>query len=888
MNPFASLRSLASKFFHRSAVAEDLEQELTAHIALRADDLVRSGLSRDDAQRRAHIEFGARAHYKEESFAALGGNLFDTFLRDLRFTVRVLRKSPGFTIAAIVTLTMAIGANALVFALLNALILRPLNVPQPQTFWSLDHTGALEYFSYPGYLDLRDHNRSFIGIAAENIAEAALSTGKDEPSRAWLIQASGNYFDVVGIQPFLGRFFHASDEHGPNSAPYIVLTYNYWHTHFQDDRNVIGRVVQLNKHPYTIIGVAPAGSGGSLLIFSPDFWVPITNQDIADGTNLLTDRGNHWVSGVVGRVRPGVTTEQATADLNSIRLDLNKTYPKFEDKEPFVLVRPGLGGNFLGPSITAFIAGLMLLAVLILLAACANLGSLFAARAADRSREVALRLALGARRTSVLRQLFTEALLVSLAGGAAGLWGSLLLLRALGSWHPFPEFPLNIPVTPDAHVYLFALLLALASGFLFGAVPVRQVLRTDPYQVVKSGSIAAGARLGRRFSARDLLLVVQIAICAVLLTSSMVSVRALVRSLNTRLGFEPKNTLLAGTNLGMVGYTGDRATDLQRRMIDSAKAIPGVKQVGLISIPPLHMGWDLTNVFSDQTSDLRPSNAAASPEVYRVSPEYFDAAGTALLMGRQFTWNDDRHAPSVAIVNGEFARKVFGSASNALQHSFKLRDGSRILVVGVVEDGKYTANMAEDPQAAFFRPFLQDNISDSWLVLRSQRDPQELAAAVRDNIHKLDAGLPVFTQTWFTEMNGALFGSRIATLSLGVLGLMGAILSITGIFGMAAYSVSKRLKELGIRVALGARRSQVLRTALGRAVKLLAVGSGAGLILGFLASRVLSYIVYQATPRDPFVLIGVVVAMALLGLFATWIPAQRALAVNPTALLREE
>lgn len=882
----ASLRSLVGRYFRRESLAADMDEELATHIALRADDLVRSGLSRDQAERRARIEFGGREHYKEDSLAALGGNLFDTLLRDLRFTVRVLRKSPGFTIAAIVTLAMAIGANALVFALLNALILRPLNVPQPETFYGIDHTGPLEYESYPAYLDLRDRSRSFTGVAAETISAAALDTGINS-SRAWLIEVSGNYFDTVGIQPQLGRFFHAADEHGPNSAPYIVLNHAYWQTHFQGDPNIIGHTVRLNKHPFTIIGVAPSAFNGSLLIFRPDFWVPIINQGQLDGQDMLTDRGSHWVSGLVVRLKPGVTPEQAAVDLNAIRLDVNKTYPRFEEKEPFCLVRPGLGGNFLGPAITAFISGLMLLAGLILLAACANLGSLFAARAADRSREVALRLALGARRARILRQLFTEAILVSLAGGAVGLWGSMLLLHALTVWRPFPEFPLNVPVTPDWHVYLFALLLALVSGFLFGAVPVRQVLRTDPYQMVKNGNAGAAAA-GRRISARDVLLVTQIAICGVLVTASLVAVRGLERSLNAHLGFDPQRVLLTQPHIGMAGYTDDTGAALQRRMLDDLKAIPGVSHVALVSIPPLHMGWDLTAVYADQTTDLRPSNQAAEPIVYHVSPEYFETAGTALIAGRAFTWNDNKTAPPVAIVNAEFARRLFGSPQSAIGQHFKLRDGLRVMVVGIAEDGKYTANLTESPQPALFRPVAQAIYLDATIMVRSKGDQQQVATAVREKLLNIDRSLPLFSQTWNESMNGALFASRMATVSLGVLGMMGAILSITGIFGMAAYSVSRRLKELGIRMALGARRGIILRTALGRAVKLLAIGSAAGLILGFIASRVLSFIVYQATPRDPFVLIGVVVAMALLGLFATWIPAQRALAVNPMALLRED
>jgi len=310
--------------------------------------------------------------------------------------------------------------------------------------------------------------------------------------------------------------------------------------------------------------------------------------------------------------------------------------------------------------------------------------------------------------------------------------------------------------------------------------------------------------------------------------------------------------------------------------------------VGLVSSPPLKMGWDDVNIFTDETSDLRPTNAAADAIFFSTSPEYFQAAGTPLLKGRVFTWHDDQSAPHVAVINQEFARRLFGSAAQAIGGHFRTKEGGRIQVVGVVEDGKYTANVAEAPQIAIFVPILQSPRTDTWLVVRSSGSAQQLGAAIRNKLHDLDSGLPCFIQTWSEEMNGAFFASRMATLSLGVLGLMGAILSITGIFGMAAYSVSKRLKELGIRVALGARHKEVLQAAIGRAFKLLAIGSVVGLGLGILATRILAFIVYQATPHDPVVLTGVVLAMALLGLVATWIPAQRALSVNPLILLREE
>ncbi len=885
MNFLANLRCLAAKILHRSQAEHEMEEELRSHIEHRADDLARSGVDRVEAERRARIEFGGRVRFQEECREALGGNFIETFLQDVRVSVRVLRKSPGFTIIAVLTLALAIGANAVVFGVLNALILRPLHVPQPQSLYSIErgrHPSPMQ--SYLDYLDLRDRSRSFDDMAAWSMTGAGLDTGGNA-SRVWAAMVSGNYFDALGIQPYLGRFFHGSDEHGTNSAPYVVLTYAYWHSHFQDDRGVVGRTVQLNKYPFTIVGVAPPDFHGTLMFVFPDFYTPLVNQEQVAGWTGLKDRGNHWLFAVLGHLKARVTPAQAIADLNSIGAYLEKTYPKDDGDMTFTLARPGLFGDYLGRPIRAFLTGLMLLAGLILLAACANLGSLFASRAADRTREVALRLALGSSRNRILRGLFTEALLISIVGGAAGLWGSVALLRALSLWQPLPKVPIRVPVSPDANVYAIALVLALVSGILFGMVPVRQVLRANPYEIVKSRSTGTVAR---RITFRDVLLGVQIAICAVLVTSSMVAVRGLVRSLHSNFGFEPRGVILMETVLNMAGYRGDAVLTMQRRMIDAMAKIPGVRSVGLTASPPLsNPAWSRLNVFTDETTDLRTSNAAALALWYSISPDYFHAAGTALLAGRAFTWHDDRHAPRVAVINKEFARKIFGSVTKAIGSHYKIPDGGRIEVVGVVEDGKYL-NLTEDSVPAMFFPMLQWSSGDTFLVVRSERGPQEVAAAMRSTLRNLDEGLPCYIQTWDRELDFALFPSRMAAISLGVLGMMGAMLSITGVFGMAAYSVSKRLRELGIRMALGAQRKEVLQAALGRAFKLLAFGSAAGLVLGILASRVLASIVYQATPRDPLVLAGVVVAMALLGLLATWVPAQRALSLDPSTLLREE
>ena len=883
-----SLRRLLTRIVNvitRRQDDERLREEIEEHIALQTAENMRAGLSLTEARRQAILKFGGIEATRENYRAERGLPVIEHLLQDVRFSLRILLKSPGFSLTAVLTLAMAIGANAIVFGVIDALFLHPLNLPQEENLYAIQHgSDHSPSESYPDYLDLRARNSSFDDLAAYTIDQAGLDAGEN-PSRAWVYEVTGNYFDVLRIQPYLGRFFHSSDEHGPNSAPYIVLSFAYWHSHFQDDRGVVGRVVQVNKHPFTVLGVAPPAFHGTIVFLTPDLFVPLVNQAQVEGGKDLNTRGRRWLHLAMGHLKPGVTPAQAIADLNSVGVYLERTYPNDDSQMTFSLGRPGLLGDVLGRPAHAFLAALMLLAGLILLAACANLGSLFAARAADRTREVALRIALGSSRSRVLRQVFTEAVLISLIGGAVGLWGSIGLLHGLSAWRPSPQYPIHLPVNPGANVYAIALLLALTSGFLFGAVPVRQILRTDAYEIIKSES---SVRLGRRNTFRDLLLAAQIAICAVLVTSSLVAVRGMVRSLHSNFGFEPQNAMLADADLAMSGYRIDQIPALQRRMIEALQAIPGVTSVGLVDWSPLSGGAKGALIYNEQTADFRPANAAASALMFKISPEYFRAAGTSLTSGRVFTWHDDKDAPPVAVINQEFAREIFGSVENALGRYYKTKDGTRVQVVGIVEDGKYQT-LTEEPQPAVFLPVLQSPSNETYLVVRADRDPQQLAIAMRSKLREVDAGLPFFIQTWNQQLYWvALFPSRLAMLALGVLGVIGAMLAFTGIFGMAAHSVSKRLKELGIRVALGAQHKDVLKAALGRACNLLAVGSAAGLLLGILASRVLAFIVYQATPRDPLVLSGVVLAMALLGLLATWIPARRALSVDPLLLLREE
>ena len=801
---------------------------------------------------------------------------------NLRHTLRQLQRSSAFTTTAILTLALGIGANVVVFGVLNAMVLRPLDVPQPERLYNVVHQEhGYDNQSYPDYLDFKTKNTTFSDMAAYKTNVVGLSA-EDSAFKCWFARVSGNYFDMLGVTPELGRFFHSNDEHGANSAPYIVLSDGFWRRHLSADPGIVGKIVDVNKRPFTVIGVAPASFHGNDLFLWPDFWMPIVNDPSNEGPNFLSGRGMHnlWI---LGRLKPGMTAQQASDDLNSIAQQLRSQHPE-DDGLSARLVKPGLMGDMLGGPARAFLIGVMLLALLVLLAVCVNLASLFAARTSDRSRELSIRLAIGSSRWHILQQLLGEALVVSLMGGVLGTLFSTILLNALTHWRPFPEFPVHVGVNADWKIYCVAMLLSVGSGMLFGLLPARQVWKTDSTLVIKGG--ASATPVFRRLALRDVLLAVQITLCTFLVTASLVALRGMQRSLHAPLGFQPQGAILAETDLHMGGHTGPSATKIQQSMMVEARRIPGVTAVGAISQTPLGSGGSSMSIYRQNTNDFRASNSAFGAKYFSISPGYLQAAETKLLAGRDFTWHDDSQAPKVAIVNETFAHAMFGDTP-AVGMRFKGGDGTSYEIAGVVEAGKYDS-LTESPWPAAFFPAGQQPDSNTTLVLRTSLPQAEIVPQLSRALASVDPSLPFTFHSWPDALDFVLFPARIATASLGVMGMLAVLIALTGIFGMAMYSVSRRIREFGIRVALGAQAFNVMRSALGRPVFLLLFGSIAGLSLGVVASSLLAQIVYQATPRDPVVFAGVMITMALLGLLASWIPARRALAADPAGLLREE
>jgi predicted permease len=803
----------------------------------------------------------------------------ESLLLDVRYALRVLRKSPAFTVAALLTLMLGIGANVVVFGVLNAVLLHPLEVSDPQSLYQLRHKqwtiGRLLTTSYPAFEDFRQRNTTFSGMAGIYGYSHARLRWRNAVTKVHGDEVTGNYFDLLGVQPEAGRFFHAADEHGPNSAPYLVLSDALWRRAFGADRGAIGTTVELNKHPFTVVGVAPARFHGAEQFVWPDYWIPMVNEEQVEGSDYLRNRTSIAVT-VIGRLKPGVTPQGATENLNAIAAELAKEYPESDDGQPLRLIHPGLLGDN-GDVIRGFLYGVTVLALLVLAAACANLATLFAARAADRSRELALRVALGSSRGRLVGQLLTEAVVVSLMGGVAGLVSADLLLGVLNRSQPFVG---QLTVSVDARVYLAGVVLTLGSALLFGMVPAWQTWQSNPLQMMKGGG--ADAVHLRWFALRDLLLGAQIAICTLLVTASLVAVRGMVRALHAPLGIQPQGAMLVDLDLSQVGAV---AVEKEKAMIEAVRSIPGVTAAGTVSRTPFTGGIHGTPIFRPGTTEFKVNNSVLATYVYQMSPGYLEAAGTRQLVGRDVSWHDTTKAPYVAIVNETFARKMWGETP-AIGQRFILR-GNLTAVVGVAEDGKYH-DLEESPQPAVYVPLSQSEQSETIFVVRSRRAPREMAAALERTLSGIEPDVPIAVQNWPDALGDVLFPARAATVALGVMGLLAAMLAVTGIFGMAAYSVSRRMKELGIRVALGARRTQVIGAAVGRPVVLLGVGSLLGLLAGILASHLLGQIVYQANPRDPVVLGGAALTMALLGLAASAIPAWRALAVDPSKLMREE
>ena len=687
---------------------------------------------------------------------------------------------------------------------------------------------------------------------------------------------------MLGLHPQLGRFLTPADDTAVNGSPTVVLSDRCWRLRFHADPDIVGKVVPVGKLPFTVVGVAPRGFHGTEQFLAPDVFLPFHDGPEVDGSGSFDARGSTNAM-LFGRLRPGVSRVQADADLHRLSQQMARQFPTEDQGTDWHTANVGLFGDSLGRPVRAFLTGIAALALLVLLAACANLGVLFSSRTADRSRELGIRLAIGSSRARILRQLTLESILIALLGGAAAAALATLLLHALTTWHAPADLPVQLFVDADWRVYLAAAALALTTGLLFATLPARQIWQTDPNHTMRS---AGSTAVSDRSVFRSALLLIQIALCCLLVTASLVAVRGLERTFQTPLGFDPNGVTLAIVDTQLGGFSSTEQAATQGRLLSAVQSIPGVTAAAYSNNQPLSLNTNSDDLYAPGTTAFDHAHIRSTPQIYRVSPGYFAATRTPLLAGRAFTDADRPGAPPVAIINRTLAQQLFGTP-DAVGKRYPTGPGHETEVVGVVADGKYVS-LAEDPTPALFEPILQRPDSTAVLFARSSRPSAEMTLALRKAVASVSPTIPIFTASSWTDALGIVtLPARAATLALGIMGALAATLAATGIFGVASLGVARRMRELGIRVALGAGKRSVLHAALGRTLQLLAAGSALGLLLGVLSARLLAGVVAHATAADPLILAGVLLTMLFLGAAASALPARRATRVDPAHLLRE-
>jgi predicted permease len=812
----------------------------------------------------------------------------DRFRQDLILAFRRLRSSPGFTLAAILTLALGIGANTAVFTAVNALIFRPLPVTHPEELVAVNTHLALNaefpVTSYLDYLDYRDRNNVLSGLAGYRFSPVSFSQGNSNNARMWAYEVTGNYFDVLGVGAMRGRVLHREDDITRGGHPLAVITAACWQRRFAGDRGVVGRQIKLNGMDYTIVGVTPAGFSGTEVVFTPDIFVPIAMEpQIEPGQNWLDQRGDRNLF-VVGRLKPGVTMAQAEGVLNALAAELGRQYPKSNAGMKISLSQPGLFGNYMRGTVRAFSAVLMGVAGLVLLIACVNLASLLLARAADRRKETAIRLALGAARGRLIRQLLTESMVLSLAGGAAGLLLARWLMDLFAAWRPPSDVPIIPTLSMDPRVMIFALIASVITGIVFGLAPALQSTRAELAPALKNEAVAE--RL-RRFALRDLLVTAQVALSVVLIIGSGLAVRSLQHALTLPIGFEPRHAASVSFDLTLQGYDQTRMLEFRRRLLENVRAMPGIESAGLTAGIPLSLHWNNSGILMEGKPMPKPVDTPLAA-MYQVSPGYLRAAGTKLISGRDFDDNDKKGTPLVAMVNETFARQLLPGENPIGRRFHHNQDGPWQQIIGVVEDGKYRA-LGERPLLAVFQPMAQHVPEDVTLVARSSLPEETVAGMLRRAVNELDPALPVYDAGSLTDQLGiVLFPARGAATILGAFGILAIVLAATGVYGIMAYAVARRTREIGIRMALGAKSTQVLGVILSHTAWLVGVGMAAGVGLALAAGRLFSQILYGVSATDPLTYGIAIVMMGGVAFAACWLPARRAIHVDPIKALRTE
>jgi predicted permease len=791
----------------------------------------------------------------------------------------------------VITLALGIGANTAIFSLVNAVLLRSLPVERPDEVVSVAMRGkddSMSAFSYPNYRDFRDRNEALSGLLVYRFVPLSLSrSGANE--RVWGFEVSGNYFDVLGVKAIKGRTFLPEEDKTPLSHPVAVVSYESWQRRFGGDPDLVGKDVLLNNHQFKVIGIAPEGFKGTEVVYTPEIWLPASMMAwVEPGADWLDDRNTQNFF-AIGRLKPGVDARQAEASLNLLALQLGKEYPDTNEGQSIRVVPPGFILPDLRGAVVNFTWVLMAAVALVLLVTCTNLAGLMLARATDRRREIAIRLAMGANRWRLIRQLLTESVLLACVGGVAGVLLAIWIIQLLLAFKPPIDFPLAIDVSVDWRVLLFSLSVSLVAGAIFGLAPALQTTRPGLTQALRETSAQGGAG---RTRLRSVLVVAQIAISLVVLISAGLVVRTLLQLQTMNPGFEPQNALTMSFDLGLQGYDRQRGQQFYRQLVERVHALPGVKAAAVSSYIPLSLNYNSRNIFVEGQPAERGENVPLAMNS-SAGPRYFETMRTPLVHGREFTDQDQEGAELVAVVNETFVQRLLAgvnSSSEAIgkRISFGSAGGPFIRIVGVARAGKYF-NIAEDPRPFIWTPIAQDYSTNGILTVRTEGNPEPLIAVVRREVQALDPNLPLFdVKTLSEHMRFALFPARIAATVLGVFGLVALLLSAIGIYGITSYTVAQRTHEIGIRLALGAQLSDVLSLVLRHGLKLTIIGAAIGLCGAYLATRAITSVLYGVSATDPLTFGAVSVLLIGVALVACYVPSRRATKVDPLVALRYE
>ena len=890
------LKNAVKNLFRRRRADAELDEEVRGYVEMAAEEKVRNGAGTREALREAKMESGGVEQVKEQTREVRAGHFLETLWQDVRYGARLLRKSPGFTAVAVLTLALGIGANTAIFSVINSLLFKPLPVDEPQQLVDLYNTVSKEDspvtaeapLAYPDYADFRDQSTRLAGLIGFAPTQVAIEN-EDDSRMVPAEEVTGNYFQVLGVRLMLGRGFDEAQDRVPGGNPATVLSYAMWKKDFALDPHIIGKTITLNEHPITVIGIAPPDFHGLMRMVAPRLWIPISMDSVLHLGNPVQDRGSQWLF-ATGRLKPTASLGQAQAELHAIAARLERTYPDSNKDRSVILLRASHVKIFPELDTVLYAGSFVLLgfAGLILLIACANIAGMLMARATGRRKEIAIRAALGGGRRRLVRQLLTENLLLSLLGGVSALLMTALLNRglsnALANFNTSLPIGLGLTIDVDWRVLGFTLAAVLGTTFLVGLIPA---IRTSKQSLADTLKMETGAATGERGKHRLLntLVVAQLMISLMLLICAGLALRSLWNASRVNPGFDPSGLATASFSPSLAGYNASQASAFYRQLAARVATLPGVQSASDTDRLPLSLDVQISGYApGNANAKSRPKNTPVPTAT--VDADYFKTMRIPILRGREFNEQDTEKSSPVLIVNQTLANRFWPgqyALGKHVAHAGKTYD-----VVGIVADGKYVT-LGEAPRPYVYLAMRQSEIPDRILIARTFGDPRTALASIRNISKQLDSKVPLTNlETVQQAMSVSLLLPRAGGTLFGLFGLLGLILASIGLYGVISYTVAQRIHEIGIRIALGAGPTDIARLVIRRGLGIVLTGVALGLAGSFALTRVLSIMLYGISSIDPLTFAAVAVFQIAVAIAACYIPARRATSVDPMVALRYE